>query len=124
MTFISTGGVLAETVKAAELLAAGGVEAGVVSLPTIQPLDIDAILKAASESRRIITVEEHIGIGGLGEAVAAVVGADGAHCRLRQASITPTPSGTAGSQATMRKRYGLDAFGLTHLASSFLRECP
>jgi transketolase len=70
VTLISTGTQTPRTVEAAELLAAEGIEAHVLHVPTLKPLDVEAIVAAAERTGRVITVEEHSVIGGLGGAVA------------------------------------------------------
>ena len=70
VTLISTGSQTPRVVDAADLLAADGIDAHVVHVPTIKPLDIAAIVAAAERTGRVITVEEHTVIGGLGGAVA------------------------------------------------------
>jgi transketolase len=73
LTLISTGGMLRSSVLAAEELEAHGVSAGVVSMPTLKPIDAPAICRIAAEGKAILTVEEHSVIGGLGGAVAEVL---------------------------------------------------
>ncbi len=70
VTLLTTGGVLHAVVQAAEALQSDGIEAGVLSLPTVKPLDEAAIVAAAHTSRALIVVEEHSRIGGLAAAVA------------------------------------------------------
>ncbi len=70
VTLFSTGAQMPRVADAAELLAADGIDAHVVHLPTIKPLDVAAIVAAAERTGRVITVEEHSVIGGLGGAVA------------------------------------------------------
>jgi transketolase len=70
VTIIGTGTVLCQAIKAAELLDRKGISARVIDIHTIKPLDQEMILKAASETNRIVTVEEHFLNGGLGSAVA------------------------------------------------------
>lgn len=70
VTLISTGTQTPRVVDAAEILAAQGIEAHVVHVPTIKPLDEDGIVAAAERTGRVVTVEEHTVIGGLGGAVA------------------------------------------------------
>jgi transketolase len=74
VTLISTGAQTARTVEAAELLAAEGIDAHVLHVATLKPLDVDAIVAAADRTGRVITVEEHTVIGGLGGAVAEALG--------------------------------------------------
>jgi transketolase len=70
VTLFSTGSQTPRVVDAADLLAADGIDAHVVHVPTIKPLDVEAIVDAAERTGRVITVEEHSVIGGLGGAVA------------------------------------------------------
>ncbi len=70
VTLISTGTQTPRTVDAADLLAADGIDAHVVHVPTIKPIDVEGIVLAAERTGRVITVEEHSVIGGLGGAVA------------------------------------------------------
>ena len=73
ITIVATGLMVAEAVAAAETLAAEGIDARVINIHTIKPLDRELICKAAQETGRIVTVEEHSIIGGLGSAVADCV---------------------------------------------------
>jgi len=70
VTLFSTGSQTPRVVDAADLLAADGIDAHVVHVPTIKPLDVAAIVAAAERTGRVITVEEHSVLGGLGGAVA------------------------------------------------------
>lgn len=73
VAIIATGIMVYEAMKAADMLEEKGISARVINMPTIKPIDKDAIVKAAKECRKIVTVEEHNIYGGLGEAVCAVV---------------------------------------------------
>ena len=73
VTLFSTGSQTPRVVDAADLLAADGIDAHVVHVPTIKPLDVPAIVAAAERTGRVITVEEHTVLGGLGGAVAEVL---------------------------------------------------
>lgn len=73
VAIIATGIMVYEAMKAADMLEEKGISARVINMPTIKPIDKDAIVKAAKECGRIVTVEEHNIYGGLGEAVCAVV---------------------------------------------------
>lgn len=73
VTLFSTGTQMPRVVEAADLLAADGIDAHVVHVPTIKPLDVEALVAAAERTGRVITVEEHSVIGGLGGAVTEVL---------------------------------------------------
>ncbi|MCL2034999.1 MAG: transketolase family protein [Oscillospiraceae bacterium] len=75
LTIIATGLMVWEAMTAAELLKNDGISARVINIHTIKPIDEDIILKAAADTRLIVTAEEHSIIGGLGEAVCGVVSA-------------------------------------------------
>ena len=70
---VATGLMVNEALIAAELLAQEGISARLINIHTIKPIDRDIIIKAASETGRIITVEEHNIVGGLADAVSEVV---------------------------------------------------
>lgn len=70
VTLVGTGAQTPRVVEAAELLAADGIDAHVLHVPTLKPIDVDAIVAGAERTNRVITVEEHSIIGGLGGAVA------------------------------------------------------
>jgi transketolase len=73
VTLIANGVLVSRALVAAELLAAEGIEARVLNMATVRPLDEEAVLAAAIETGRIVTVEEHTIYGGLGSAVAEIV---------------------------------------------------
>lgn len=73
VTIIASGLMVAEAIEAGKVLAEQGIDARVINIHTIKPIDRDIIIAAAKESGKIITVEEHSVIGGLGSAVAEVV---------------------------------------------------
>ncbi len=110
VTFISTGGILSEVMSAAERLAPQ-IQARVLSMPTVKPLDEEAVRRAAAETRLVVTIEEHSAIGGLGSAVAqALCVAPGpADCDCLMLSLGDTPQPTVGSQGYFRQLCGLDS---------------
>ena len=73
ITIIATGLMVSESLEAYEVLKEQGINARVINIHTIKPLDEEIIIKAAKETARIVVVEEHSVIGGLGDAVASVV---------------------------------------------------
>lgn len=106
LTLISTGGMLESTVQAAEQLKPKGITARVLSMHTVQPLDTEAVVRAAKETGAIITLEEH-GAGGLGSAVAETIAESGHRILFRALRLPPVPFSHAGSQASLRDEAGL-----------------
>lgn len=103
VTLVSTGGMLKETVSVAGRLAAAGVEARVLSMHTVKPLDADAVLRAARETGGLVTVEEHSVTGGLGSAVADVLATAGARPGFfRKYGVPDEVYHRVGSQDYMR----------------------
>ena len=74
VTLISTGVQTVRALEAAEILAADGISAHVLHVPTLMPLDVEAIVAAAERTGRVVTAEDHTIIGGLGSAVAETLG--------------------------------------------------
>ncbi len=107
-TLISTGGLLQTTVRAAQRLADEGIKTRVLSMHTLKPLDTEAVLAAARETRAIVTIEEHSIIGGLGSAVAEVLAeADGARVAFKRIGLPSAFSPHIGSQEYLQDRHGL-----------------
>ncbi len=104
-TIISTGAMLYESVGVADRLAAGGLSIGVLSMPTLKPLDTMAILRAA-ETGVVVTTEEHSVTGGLGSAVADVLAEAGVGCVFRKHGLPDEVHHDIGSQAYLRRRAG------------------
>ncbi len=99
-TLVSTGAALGIVVNAASDLLARGISVSVLSMPTLSPLDNDAILSAARDTGRIITVEDHA-IGGLASAVSEVLAASAIGSRFVGMYLRSEPAVVAGSQASM-----------------------
>ena len=106
LTLISTGGMLQSVVLAAEKLASQGYSVQVLSMPTVCPLDEPAIVQAAKQTGKIITVEEH-GLGGLGSAVAEVLALGGIPVKFRLLRLQREAMKVAGSQTVLRSSQGL-----------------
>jgi transketolase len=110
---ISTGGMLYNTMEAAEILGRQGILARVLSMPTIKPLDIDAVLAAASETEAIFTIEEHSVIGGLGGAVAEILmEAENKPRHFKRIGLNGQFSSIVGDQEYLHGQYGLDVDGI------------
>ena len=113
LTLISTGGGLPDVMKAAEELAQEGLQARVISMPTVSPLDTEAVIKAAKETAAIFTIEEHSIVGGLGGAVAETLLESGTYPRyFKRIGLKNAFSSVVGDQSYLRSYYGLDASGI------------
>ena len=110
LTIFATGLEVAESLKAAEMLADKGINARVVNIHTIKPIDEDIIVKAAKETGRIFTVEEHSIIGGLGGAVAEVL-SEKCPTKLTRIGVRDT-FGESGPAVELLHKYKLDAEGI------------
>ena len=107
VTIISTGIMTPEAMKAAEHLAAEGIDARVVDMHTIKPVDTDIIRKAAEDTGCIVTAEEHSVIGGLGSAVAEVVCQE---CPVPMAMVGQQDMfGESGQPDELLEKYGMTA---------------
>jgi transketolase len=118
MTFVTTGLMTGQAVKAAELLKKEGISARVVHVATVKPLDQEIILKAAGETGAIVTAEEHSIIGGLGGAVAELL-AENLPTPLRRVGIRDR-FGTSGKAEELLKFFGLTAEDLSEAAREVL----
>ncbi len=108
LTLISTGGILPTAVAAAGELQKQGVAARVLSMHTVKPLDKEAVLTAARETRAIATIEEHSILGGLGSAVAGVLAeSEGRKIPFTPIGIEAAFAPTAGDQTYLREISGL-----------------
>jgi len=113
ITLITTGGQLRESVTAADGLTKRGIRARVLSMHTIKPLDTQAVLTAAQETKAIFTIEEHSVIGGLGGAVAEVLMEANQRPRyFKRIGLNDTFSTLVGDQEYLRAQYGLDTSGI------------
>lgn len=118
VTLIATGLPVSNTLEAAEMLAAEGISAEVINMHTIKPIDKDAILASAKKTKKIITIEEHSVLGGLGGAVSEVVAETNA-ASVHRIGIEDV-FGESGPAVELLKKYGLDAEGIYKKVKSFI----
>lgn len=118
VTIVATGVCVDSAVKAAQMLAAEGIDAEVINICTIKPLDAELIAASAKKTGRVVTVEEHSVIGGLGSAVCDAL-----------SELAPTPVkkigvqdvfGQSGTAEELMAFYGLDAQGVYNTTKEFL----
>jgi transketolase len=120
LTIVATGLPVGESLKAAEMLAADGIQAKVINIHTIKPLDEDLIVAAAKETGKLVTVEEHSIIGGLGSAVCECL-CEKAPTRVHKIGMKDT-FGESGPAVELLHKYGLDAEGIYKEIKAFLKE--
>lgn len=116
MSLVVTGGILGAVLLAADALAEEGIHCRVLSIHSVKPLDVEALVSAARDTGGIITVEEHTVDGGLGGAVAEAILESGVSLRLfRRIGVRDGFSSIVGSQEFLRRSHGLDAL---HIAAA------
>jgi transketolase len=106
VTLIGTGTVTYRAFQAAQLLADSGVQARVLSMHTVKPIDVEAIVAAARETGAIVTVEEHNVLGGLAGAVAEVLADAGVGVPFRRIGLPDTYVHVVGSHDWLLDQYG------------------
>jgi transketolase len=110
LTIVANGLCVAPALEAAEKLAADGIEAKVINIHTIKPLDEDLIVEAAKQTGRVVTVEEHSIIGGLGGAVCECL-SEKFPVPVKRIGIEDV-FGESGPAPALLEKYGLDAEGI------------
>lgn len=123
VTIVSTGIMAHEALRAAEQLAAEGVGARVLHYPTIKPLDLEPLLRAAQETRGFVTAEEHSVNGGLGEAVAGALAGTDHPAVVRRVGVKDV-FGESGPGPALLDKYGLRAIDIVREARLVLESSP
>ncbi len=119
VTIIATGVCVCEALKAAETLKQEGIDAEVINIHTIKPLDKDLVLQSAKKTGRVVTVEEHSVIGGLGSAVADVLAESNAAV-LKKIGV-PDVFGESGTAGQLLHKFKLDAEGIAEGVKDFVK---
>lgn len=119
VTIIATGLPVSECLAAADKLAADGIDAKVINIHTIKPLDEELVVKAAKETGKVVTVEEHSVIGGLGSAVCDVL-SEKCPTQVLKIGINDT-FGESGPAVELVKKYGLDADSIYEKVKAFAK---
>ena len=118
VTIIATGHLVWEAIQAGEKLAELGINAEIINIHTIKPLDEEAILKSVAKTKCVVTAEEHNRLGGLGDSVAQVL-----------AKALPSPQeyvavndsfGESGTPAQLMEKYGLNADAIVAAAQKVI----
>ncbi|MCC6277668.1 MAG: transketolase family protein [Oligoflexia bacterium] len=116
----ATGGLVGNSLKAAEALAKEGLSVGVVNIHSIKPLDEDLVLNWAKRVKHVFTAEDHNVVGGLGGAVAEAIATRGLATRLTRIGVQDT-YGESGSPEALYEKHGLDTFGVARTVKSVLK---
>ena len=111
LTIVATGLCVSEALKAAEALAAEGVDAAVINIHTIKPIDEELLCEYAKKTGKVVTVEEHSIIGGLGGAVCEAL-SEKCPVPVKRIGIRDC-FGESGPAAELIHKYGIDAEGIT-----------
>lgn len=120
VTIIATGVMVAKALEASDLLAKENIYARVINMSTIKPIDKEIIIKAARETKGIITVEEHNIIGGLGSAVAEVL-VENYPTRMMRIGTMDT-FGESGEANQLLEKYGLSAENIVNKVKELLNK--
>lgn len=121
VTVIACGSCVYQAVQAAKMLEADkGLKVRVLNMHTIKPIDREAVLKAVQETRRIITVEDHTVVGGLGSAVAEVVVESGKACAFRRLGLQDKFS-AIGLHEDLMHENGIDAEGIYNAIGDLMK---
>jgi transketolase len=107
VALITYGDLVEDTMTAAEALAKDGVQAAVINMSSIKPIDEEAIVRAAEETRNIVTIDNHNIYGGLGSAVAEVL-CENMPVRLKRIGVRDV-FGKSGTEEQMQAKFGLRA---------------
>ena len=118
VTIVASGLTVSTSLEAAEMLAKDGIEAKVINMHTIKPIDEEAIINAAKETGKIVTVEEHSIIGGLGSAVCDVL-SEKYPVKVKKIGINDR-YGESGPAVELVHKYGLDGEGIYASVKEFL----
>jgi transketolase len=112
IAIIATGSVVTDAIEAAKMLMNIGIDAEIINMSTIKPLDAEAILKSAKKTGRVLTVEEHQIAGGLGSAVSEVLCTAGIRVVFDRMGFKDVFCTDYGYHRELKKMYGLSAEGI------------
>ena len=119
LTIVATGLMVSESLAAAEMLAKDGIEAKVINIHTIKPLDEELIVAAAKETGKVVTVEEHSVIGGLGSAVCDAL-AEKCPVPVKKIGVQDV-FGESGPAVALLAKYKLDGEGVYEQVKEFCK---
>ena len=120
VTIIATGLCVNSSLEAAQMLETEGISAKVINIHTIKPLDEDLVIAAARETGKVVTVEEHSIIGGLGGAVSELL-SEKAPTKMKRIGVMDV-YGESGPAAKLLEKYKLDGTGVFEQIRSWLAD--
>lgn len=120
ITLICYGELVGDTLEASSLLRSKGIHARVINMSSIKPIDEEAIVKAARETGKIVTVDNHNIIGGVGSAVCEVV-SENYPVKVKRIGVKDI-FGKSGSNEAMKEKFGLRSVDIAAEAEMFLKE--
>ena len=109
ITIFSTGSIISEVLEAREKLVENNINAKVVNISTIKPIDETSIIEEVKKQKNIYSVEEHNIIGGLGDSIAAVVATNNLNCKLTKIGLKDCFAKGYGTYSQIKEMNGLDA---------------
>lgn len=119
ITIVANGLMVAEAIEAGKMLAQKGIGAEIINIATIKPLDTELIIASAKKTGKVITVEEHSVIGGLGEAVCSAL-AESCPTPVKRIGVNDE-FGHSGPAVDLLKQFGLSAEHIAEVAEDFLK---
>jgi transketolase len=119
IALVSTGTLVSEVFQAAEMLKSSGIEARVLSMPFVKPIDYKEFLRFINGCRLVLVAEEHTAFGGLGSAIAEIIAEVGLNIKFARIHL-PEFINSNGSQKELRHNLGLDASSIAARAMALL----
>ena len=119
VTIVATGHLVWEAIKAGEILEAEGIDAEIINIHTIKPLDSEAILKSVKKTGCVVTAEEHNRLGGLGDSVAQLLITE--YLAPQEYVAVNDSFGESGTPAELMEKYGLNAESIVEAVKKVLK---
>lgn len=119
ISIFATGHLLYKAMLAADILSQQGIDAEVINIHTIKPLDTEAILDSVSKTKRVVTAEEHQKNGGLGDAIAQLL-SEKFPCRMKMVAVNDK-FGESGTPEQLLQKYGLTEQSIVSAAKELMK---
>ena len=124
LLILTMGSIAVEASAATEALSAEGIDASLVVVSTLNPIERAPLAETLSRFTAVLTVEAHYVNGGLGSAIAEVIAEEGLGCRLIRCGVRSGPDGVTGGASYLRGRHGLTRTGIVEKARHALVTLP